>query len=70
MLEKFVSINGCDCYNLPYNTETISIIKESWKVPEKYENVVRLINVEHFKRNGKVSIYMDGENGKALAFVK
>lgn len=42
MLEKFVSINGCDCYNLPYNTETISIIKESWKVPEKYENVVPL----------------------------
>lgn len=37
---------------------------------EQYEDVVRLINVEHFKRNGQLNIYMDGEHGKALAFVK
>tara|TARA_B100000035_G_scaffold313678_1_gene327950 strand:- start:5746 stop:6744 length:999 start_codon:yes stop_codon:yes gene_type:complete len=42
VLENFISINGCECYNLPYNTETVDIIKESWKVPDKYDNVVPL----------------------------
>lgn len=37
---------------------------------EGFENVVKVINVEHFKRNSKLSIYMDGESGKALAFIK
>lgn len=32
-LEKFVSTNGCDCYNLPYNDENIVIQRESWIVP-------------------------------------
>ena len=41
-LEKFVSTNGCDCYNLPYNTEQIKLEKKSWLVPMKYENVVPL----------------------------
>lgn len=36
---------------------------------EKYENVVKLINVSHFKNNGKLNIYMDGEKSQALAFV-
>ena len=42
VLENFISINGCECYNLPYNTETVDIIKESWKVPDKYDTVVPL----------------------------
>jgi hypothetical protein len=37
---------------------------------EEYEDTIRLINVEHFKRNGRLNIYMDSDNGKALAFVK
>ncbi|MFN3194787.1 MAG: PEP/pyruvate-binding domain-containing protein [Chlorobiota bacterium] len=37
---------------------------------EDYEDTIRLINVEHFKRNGRLNIYMDSDNGKALAFVK
>lgn len=41
-LEKFISTNGADFYNLPYNEEYIEIKKEEWKVPEKYGNVVPL----------------------------
>ena len=39
-LESFISTNGCECYNLPYNEEKIEIKKLSWEVPEKYDNVV------------------------------
>ena len=43
-LEKFISTNGCDCYNLPYNTEKVLIKNESWIVPEKYDNIVPMYN--------------------------
>ena len=39
-LEKFVSTNGCDFYNLDYGDEYVYIKKETWKVPEKYDNIV------------------------------
>lgn len=39
-LEKFISTNGCDCYNLPYNNENIELHKSSWEVPNKYDNIV------------------------------
>ena len=39
-LEKFVSTNGCDCYNLPYNSDIITMQKQSWIVPDKYDNIV------------------------------
>jgi dihydroorotase len=32
-LEAFASFNGADFYGLPRNTEQITLIKESWKVP-------------------------------------
>ena len=41
-LEKFISTNGADFYNLPLNEEYIEIKKEEWKVPEKFGNVVPL----------------------------
>lgn len=41
-LEKFISTNGCDCYNLPYNNDIINITNESWTVPEKYNDIVPL----------------------------
>jgi dihydroorotase len=41
-LEKFISTNGCDCYNLPYNEDYITLVKEVWDVPKKYENIVPL----------------------------
>ncbi len=41
-LEKFISTNGADFYNLPYNEEYIEIKKEEWIVPEKYGNVIPL----------------------------
>jgi len=33
-LEVFASINGADFYNLPYNNDTITLIKNAWQVPE------------------------------------
>jgi dihydroorotase len=32
-LEAFASFNGADFYGLPRNTEQITLLKESWKVP-------------------------------------
>lgn len=32
-LEAFASFNGADFYGLPRNTERITLVKESWKVP-------------------------------------
>ena len=43
-LEKFISTNGCDCYDLPYNKEYVQLVKESWQVPKKYDNVVPLFS--------------------------
>lgn len=34
-LEAFASFNGADFYGLPRNTESITLKKESWTVPEK-----------------------------------
>ena len=36
-LEAFASFNGPDFYGLPRNTDTITLVKESWEVPESYE---------------------------------
>ncbi|MCE5181080.1 MAG: dihydroorotase [Betaproteobacteria bacterium] len=33
-LEAFASFYGADFYGLPRNTETITLVKESWKVPD------------------------------------
>lgn len=33
-LEAFASFNGPDFYGLPRNTDTITLVKESWTVPE------------------------------------
>lgn len=42
-LEGFASFHGADFYGLPRHTDSITLIKESWLVPESYafgENVV------------------------------
>ena len=36
-LEAFTSHNGPDFYGLPRNTDTITLVKESWAVPETLE---------------------------------
>ena len=41
-LEKFISTNGCDFYNLQYNNKYINILKEDWVVPKEYEGIVPL----------------------------
>lgn len=35
-LEAFASFNGPDFYGLPRNTDTITLVKESWDVPQSY----------------------------------
>jgi len=35
-LEAFASFNGPDFYELPRNTDTITLVKQSWDVPESY----------------------------------
>ena len=35
-LENFTSRNGADHYGLPPNTDTITLVKKSWTVPETY----------------------------------
>ena len=35
-LEAFASFNGPDFYGLPRNTETVTLVKEPWQVPESY----------------------------------
>lgn len=34
-LEAFASFNGADFYGLPRNSDTITLTKESWHVPEE-----------------------------------
>ncbi|AWB67677.1 dihydroorotase [Saccharobesus litoralis] len=35
-LEAFASFNGPDFYNLPRNTDTVTLVKEPWTVPQSY----------------------------------
>lgn len=35
-LEAFASFYGADFYGLPRNTDTITLVKENWQVPESY----------------------------------
>jgi len=35
-LEAFASFYGADFYGLPRNTDTITLVKQSWQVPESY----------------------------------
>ena len=35
-LEQFAAFNGPDFYGLPRNTETITLVKQAWSVPENY----------------------------------
>jgi dihydroorotase len=34
-LEGFASFHGADFYGLPRNTGTVTLVKESWTVPEQ-----------------------------------
>lgn len=35
-LEKFASFNGADFYKLPRNTETVTLVREDWTIPNEY----------------------------------
>ncbi|MEP1582609.1 MAG: dihydroorotase, partial [Marinobacter sp.] len=34
-LEAFASFNGADFYGLPRNSDTITLVKESWDMPDE-----------------------------------
>ncbi len=36
-LEAFASFHGPDFYNLPRNTDTITLLRESWTVPDELD---------------------------------
>lgn len=36
-LEAFTSHNGADFYRVPRNTETVTLEKKAWKVPDEYK---------------------------------
>ena len=42
-LESFVSIKGAQFYDLPLNDEKLTLVKESWKVPELIGGAVPLL---------------------------
>jgi pyruvate,water dikinase len=62
--------NENSIFNEKFFLETPNSLSQFINNVEDYEDTIRLINVEHFKRNGRLNIYMDSNNGKALAFVK
>jgi dihydroorotase len=35
-LEKFASLNGAHFYGLPRNSETVTLVKSGWQIPESY----------------------------------
>lgn len=60
-----------DCiFNEEFFTDTPNSLSKFVENCEEYEDVVKVINVNHFKRNSKLHIYMDGQNSQSLAFVK
>ena len=36
-LEAFASHNGADFYRVPRNTETVTLEKKAWNVPDEYK---------------------------------
>jgi dihydroorotase len=42
-LEQFLSIRGAEFYGLPQNQEKITLVKESWKVPDSIQVVKQMV---------------------------
>jgi len=57
-------------FNTEFFYDTKNSLSDFLDGYESFENVVKLINVNHFSDDSKLNIYMDGEAGKALAFIK
>jgi dihydroorotase len=36
-LEGFASVHGAQFYGLPVNQDTVTLVREGWKVPERLE---------------------------------
>jgi dihydroorotase len=56
-LEAFASHNGADFYSLPRNQDTVTLVKQTWTVPQAYQfgddTVVPLLNGETISWNLK-----------------
>lgn len=57
-------------FNEEFFFNTPNSISSYLDVDKKFQDTVRLIQVEHYRKNSKLMIYMDGENSDALALVK
>lgn len=57
-------------FNLGFFEDTPNSLQNFIDVEEKYLDVVKLIQVNYFMKNGKLMVYMNGENSEAIGIVK
>lgn len=57
-------------FNTDFFNETKNSLNDFLNGYEQYNNVVKVLNVNHYVDNSVLNIFMDGNNGKALAFIK
>ena len=57
-------------FNEKFFNETPNSLTNFMEVDEKYTEVVKLIQVNYFMMNGKLMVYMNGENSEAIGIVK
>ena len=57
-------------FNDKFFNKTPNSLKNFIDVPDKLLNIVKLIQVNYFLNNGKMMIYMNGENSEAVGIVK
>lgn len=56
-------------FNEEFFERSYNSITDFFDGAEKYEDVVRLINVSHFAEDKCLNVHMDGDTGRALAFI-
>lgn len=57
-------------FNLGFFEDTPNSLPNFMDVEDKYLDVVKLIQVNYFMKNGKLMVYMNGENSEAIGIVK
>lgn len=57
-------------FNNKFFKETPNTILSFIDIPEKFTNVIKLIQVDYFLQNSKMMVYMNGDNSEAIAIVK
>lgn len=57
-------------FNEEFFKNTPNSLANFIEVPEKFTSIVKLIQVNYFLQNGKMMIYMNGDNSEAIGIVK